>query len=247
MPFPTSATDLPDYTEDDERAFREYLAQSCDDTEYGEDVEAELARFRSALTREKAHLSRSSISVHQWHRRTLRPPPRRFEDGVRVVHRLGTRSRTRRRTARHAPQSRAARTDSEGDPPHPRGARRANVDQHGFIPLTQSFFDQRNNSIGGTHPRPLHLTACEIEGWAVSKPAFDSAGLARRFLTTREAADHCGYRSTSALRKAKLEGRIRPAGQRGGTGTLMWVGGPDAFLIGRSPYSLPCGQPAGAR
>ncbi len=41
-------------------------------------------------------------------------------------------------------------------------------------------------------------------------------------LTTREAALFCGFRSTSGLRKAKVEGRIRAAGRRGGRGTLVW-------------------------
>src|SRR6202023_3548043 len=37
-------------------------------------------------------------------------------------------------------------------------------------------------------------------------------------LTTRAASAYCGFRSTSALRKAKLEGRLEPAGRRGGRG-----------------------------
>ncbi len=43
-----------------------------------------------------------------------------------------------------------------------------------------------------------------------------------RFLTTRAAALYCGFKTTSALRKAKLEGRIKAAGRRGGRGTWMW-------------------------
>src|SRR6516162_6769371 len=41
-------------------------------------------------------------------------------------------------------------------------------------------------------------------------------------LTTRAAAAYCGFKTTGALRKARLEGRIQPAGRRGGTGTWMW-------------------------
>jgi hypothetical protein len=44
----------------------------------------------------------------------------------------------------------------------------------------------------------------------------------RTFLTTREAAAYCGFATTGALRKARLEGRIVPIGRRGGRGTLMW-------------------------
>jgi hypothetical protein len=48
---------------------------------------------------------------------------------------------------------------------------------------------------------------------------FSLAG--KLFLTTREAAAYCGFKTTSALRKAKLEGRIAPVSRRGGRGTLM--------------------------
>ncbi len=44
----------------------------------------------------------------------------------------------------------------------------------------------------------------------------------RTILTTTEAAHYLGYKTGSALRKAHLEGRITPAGRRGGTGTWMW-------------------------
>jgi len=40
--------------------------------------------------------------------------------------------------------------------------------------------------------------------------------------TTREAATMCGFKTPSALRKAFLEGRIRPFCKRGGRGTWMW-------------------------
>jgi hypothetical protein len=44
----------------------------------------------------------------------------------------------------------------------------------------------------------------------------------RRYLSTREASLYCGFKTTGALRKALLEGRVRAVGRRGGTGTLMW-------------------------
>jgi hypothetical protein len=55
----------------------------------------------------------------------------------------------------------------------------------------------------------------------------------RRYLSTREASLYCGFKTTGALRKALLEGRIRAVGRRGGTGTLMWERGElDRFLRG---------------
>ncbi len=43
-----------------------------------------------------------------------------------------------------------------------------------------------------------------------------------RLLTIAEAAAYCGFRTTGALRKARLEGRVVAAGRRGGAGTWMW-------------------------
>jgi hypothetical protein len=52
-------------------------------------------------------------------------------------------------------------------------------------------------------------------------------------LTTAEAARYCGFKTTGAIRKAALEGRLRPFGRRGGTGTYMWSREAlDAFLSG---------------
>ncbi|MBK8994468.1 MAG: helix-turn-helix domain-containing protein [Myxococcales bacterium] len=74
---------------------------------------------------------------------------------------------------------------------------------------------------------------------------------ARPYLTTAEAARYLGYRDGSALRKAKLEGRIQPVGRRGGRGTLMWAQDDlDAFLRGEAPRTLdperPGAPPQGA-
>jgi hypothetical protein len=44
----------------------------------------------------------------------------------------------------------------------------------------------------------------------------------RPFLTTREAAMYCGFKTAAGLRKAKLQGRVKAAGRRGGVGSLMW-------------------------
>jgi hypothetical protein len=72
---------------------------------------------------------------------------------------------------------------------------------------------------------------------------FSLAG--KPFLTTREAAAHCGFKTTSALRRAKLEGRIAPVSRRGGRGTLMSSSDSlDGFLRGEA--AAKCG-PANAR
>jgi hypothetical protein len=63
------------------------------------------------------------------------------------------------------------------------------------------------------------------------------------FLTTREATAYCGFKTPSALRKAKLEGRIAPAGRRGGTGTMMWSREAlDRYLQGNSFATVPAGR-----
>jgi hypothetical protein len=60
------------------------------------------------------------------------------------------------------------------------------------------------------------------------------------YLTTAEATRYCRFKTTGALRKAAREGRIRPAGRRGGNGTWMWAREElDAFLCGRT---LPVGR-----
>lgn len=59
-------------------------------------------------------------------------------------------------------------------------------------------------------------------------------------LTTRAAAQYCGYRTPSALRKAYFDGRLMPVGRRGGVGPLMWRRADlDSFLAGgHRPCSL---------
>src|SRR5258708_3804843 len=57
-----------------------------------------------------------------------------------------------------------------------------------------------------------------------------------RYLTTAAAALYCGFKTTGALRKAAREGRITPAGRRGGSGTWMWaIKELDRFLRGEAP------------
>src|SRR5829696_5907175 len=61
----------------------------------------------------------------------------------------------------------------------------------------------------------------------------------RPYLTTREAAAYCGFKTTGALRKAHLEDRVRPVGRRGGKGTWMWSREDlDGFLRGKSPATV---------
>jgi hypothetical protein len=43
-------------------------------------------------------------------------------------------------------------------------------------------------------------------------------------MTTAEAAGYCGFKTTAAIRKALLDGRLVPLGRRGGTGTYMCRG-----------------------
>lgn len=58
---------------------------------------------------------------------------------------------------------------------------------------------------------------------------------ARRFLTTREAARYCGYRSTSSIYKAFHVGWLCPAGRRGGKGTFVWaITHLDRFMLGKA-------------
>lgn len=66
-------------------------------------------------------------------------------------------------------------------------------------------------------------------------------------MTTRVAAVYCGYKTTGALRKAFMEGRVRPAGRRGGRGSYMWAREElDRFLRGDPPSDTIRGGPPGA-
>ena len=59
---------------------------------------------------------------------------------------------------------------------------------------------------------------------------------ARSVLTTTEAAAYCGYLDASAIRKAHREGRLQPAGRRGGNGPWMWAREElDRYLRGEPP------------
>ena len=63
---------------------------------------------------------------------------------------------------------------------------------------------------------------------------------AARFLPTTEAAAYCGFRTSGALRKAAMLGKVRPVGRRGGTGPLMWaVDDLNCFLRGELPSEEP--------
>ena len=55
----------------------------------------------------------------------------------------------------------------------------------------------------------------------------------RTYLTTREAAAFCGFKTTGAIRKALLERRLTAAGRRGGRGTWMFaIEELERFLLG---------------
>lgn len=63
-------------------------------------------------------------------------------------------------------------------------------------------------------------------------------------MTTVEASRYCGFKTTAAIRKALLDGRLAPLGRRGGTGTYMWSRQAlDAFLAGARGGIVRVGRP----
>jgi hypothetical protein len=63
-------------------------------------------------------------------------------------------------------------------------------------------------------------------------------------MTTTAAARYCGFKTSAAIRKAMLDGRLIPIGRRGGTGTYMWSRlSLDAFLAGERGAIVPSGRP----
>jgi len=71
-----------------------------------------------------------------------------------------------------------------------------------------------------------------------SRPAFG------RYLTSREAAIYLGFKSTSAIRKAVFDGRLRPIGRRGGRGThLFTIAELDRFARGDPPATVGSDRP----
>jgi hypothetical protein len=86
----------------------------------------------------------------------------------------------------------------------------------------------------------LRATA-DAHGHASAVPASSCEGAP---MTTAEAARYCGFRTTAAIRKAHLEGRLVPLGRRGGTGTYMWSRQAlDAFVAGGRDGIVPPGRP----
>jgi hypothetical protein len=84
---------------------------------------------------------------------------------------------------------------------------------------------------GELHSTPLR----DSEPEATARPTL---------LTTRDAAVFCGFRTLGALRKARLEGRVRAAGRRGGRGTLVWaVADLERFMRGLPPLADDAGEP----
>src|SRR6185312_11567406 len=64
-----------------------------------------------------------------------------------------------------------------------------------------------------------------------------------QLLTTAAATAYCGFKTSSALRKAHMEGRIKPAGRRGGRGTWMWRRDDlDHFLVGKDGGTVTGGR-----
>lgn len=63
-------------------------------------------------------------------------------------------------------------------------------------------------------------------------------------MTTAQAAKYCGFKTSSAIRKAKMEGRLKSAGKRGGIGTFMYRRTVlDQFLMGKMDATFPPGRP----
>ena len=84
------------------------------------------------------------------------------------------------------------------------------------------------------------LTIAGVPG----SPANDLGHTRDSPMTTAQAARYCGFKTTAAIRKALLEGRLVPLGRRGGTGTYMWSRQAlDAFLAGARDAIVPCGRP----
>ena len=73
------------------------------------------------------------------------------------------------------------------------------------------------------------LTIAGVPG----SPANDLGHARDAPMTTAEAARYCGFKTTAAIRKALLDGRLVPLGRRGGKGTYMWSRQAlDAFVAG---------------
>jgi hypothetical protein len=59
---------------------------------------------------------------------------------------------------------------------------------------------------------------------APSSPANDLDHTRDSPMTTAQAARYCGFKTTAAIRKALLDGRLMPLGRRGGTGRICGRG-----------------------
>src|SRR5262252_3973282 len=73
----------------------------------------------------------------------------------------------------------------------------------------------------------------------IPQPAPPSSRRSICFIPTSAAARYCGFKTTGALREARLEGRVAPIGRRGGTGPWMWaIDDLNRFLRGEPPARL---------
>ena len=94
----------------------------------------------------------------------------------------------------------------------------------------------------GPAANPNHEPAVPIAEAASAEARTEVTRIAQHspetLLPTKLAAAYCHFASSSALRKAQLEGKVSAAGRRGGgRGTYVWrVRDLDAFLVGRRPH-----------
>src|SRR5579863_168513 len=67
-------------------------------------------------------------------------------------------------------------------------------------------------------------------------------------MTTRVAAEYCGFRNSRGLISAYRRGKVRPYGRRGGTGSFVWRREDlDAFLRGERSVGDPMALPDGGQ
>jgi hypothetical protein len=83
----------------------------------------------------------------------------------------------------------------------------------------------------------LEQLAAALETQSVSRPTPATSNSSwPDMMTTSVAARYCGFKTTSGLRKARLDGRVTPAGRRGSRGSLTWAKAElDRFMCGIAP------------
>jgi hypothetical protein len=114
---------------------------------------------------------------------------------------------------------------------------------HGPLPVLD--VDELEASLRRSRTPAFEAQACAelVDPAFRADPTLAAYAATKPFLTTREATAYCGFKTAGALRKAKLEGRIAPAGRRGGIGTLMWSREAlDRYLQGKLAANVPLGR-----